>query len=73
PVINTGVFLLGCVVFFLDTITEWAQGAGFASAGAYLIFGMVGLNFLVEMVINILLSTVIVKILNIIKKPAVAA
>lgn len=76
PVINTGVFLLGCVVFFLDTITEWAQGAGFASAGAYLIFGMVGLNFLVEMVSNILLSSVIVKILNIIKKrgkPAVAA
>ncbi|WP_432651484.1 ECF transporter S component [Huintestinicola sp.] len=76
PVINTGVFLLGCVVFFLDTITEWAQGAGFASVGAYLIFGMVGLNFLVEMVSNILLSSVIVKILNIVKKPkkpAVAA
>ena len=76
PVINTGVFLLGCVVFFMDTIREWAQGAGFASAGAYLIFGMVGLNFLVEMVSNILLSSVIVKILNIIKKPkkpAVAA
>lgn len=76
PVINTGVFLLGCVVFFLDTITEWVQGAGFASVGAYLIFGMVGLNFLVEMVSNILLSSVIVKILNIVKKPkkpAVAA
>ena len=73
PVINTGVFLLGCVLFFLDTITEWATGAGFASVGSYLIFGMVGLNFLVEMVSNILLSSVIVKVLNIIKKPAVAA
>ena len=73
PIINTGVFLLGCVLFFLDTITEWANGAGFASIGSYLIFGMVGLNFLVEMVSNILLSSVIVKVLNIIKKPAVAA
>ena len=73
PVINTGVFLLGCVLFFLDTITEWAQGAGFASVGSYLIFGMVGLNFLVEMVSNILLSSVIIKVLNIIKKPAMAA
>lgn len=72
PVVNTGIFLLGCSVFFIDTINEWAAGAGFESAGAYMIFGMVGLNFVIESAVNIILSSVIVRILNIIKKPAAA-
>ena len=29
PVVNTGLFLLGCLVFFMPTINEWAAGAGF--------------------------------------------
>ena len=70
PVVNTGIFLLGCSIFFMDTISEWAAGAGFESASAYMILGMVGLNFVVETVVNIVLSSVIVRILNIIKKPA---
>ena len=24
PVVNTGIFLLGCVVFFLETVRGWA-------------------------------------------------
>ena len=27
PVVNTGVFLVGCKLFFMDTITEWAGGS----------------------------------------------
>ena len=73
PIVNTGVFLLGCVIFFYETISEWAAGAGFANAGAYMIGGLVGLNFLVEMAINLCLSTVIVRLLNIVKKPAAEA
>lgn len=73
PVVNTGVFLLGCLIFFYDTISEWAAGAGFANVGAYLIIGFVGLNFLVETLINLCLSTVIVRVLSIVKKPAVEA
>ncbi|MDE6746618.1 MAG: ECF transporter S component [Oscillospiraceae bacterium] len=70
PVVNTGVFLLGCLIFFYDTISEWAAGAGFANVGAYLIIGFVGLNFVVETLINLCLSTVIVRVLSIVKKPA---
>ena len=70
PVVNTGIFLLGCRIFFFPTINEWAAGAGFESAGQYMIFGLVGLNFVVEAVINIALSSIIVRVLNIIKKPA---
>jgi len=68
PVTNTGVFLLGCLVFFLDTIKGWAEALGYESAGKYLIFGMVGVNFIVELVINLALSTAIVQIINYAKK-----
>lgn len=68
PFVNTGIFLLGCGVFFLDTVTQWGVGAGFDNVGAYLIFGMVGINFLVEMGINVFLSPVVVKLLNVGKR-----
>ena len=42
PLVNTGVFLLGCRLFFIPLIHQWAQQAGYASAGAYLMVGMVG-------------------------------
>ena len=72
PIVNTGVFLLGCLLFFYDTVSGWAAGMGYANVGAYLILGLVGLNFLVEMAINLCLSTVIVRILSIVRKPAAA-
>ena len=72
PVTNTGLFLLGCVLFFMDTINEWAVASGFPSAGNFLIFGMVGANFFVELIINLALSTAIVQIIGIAKKSNVA-
>ncbi|MCR5487207.1 MAG: ECF transporter S component [Lachnospiraceae bacterium] len=68
PIVNTGIFLLGCRIFFYDTIKEWAAGLGFESAGAYLIFGMVGINFIVELAINLVLSAATVQIINTILK-----
>lgn len=62
PCINTGVFLLGCLLFFMETITEWAGGG---SVAQYMIVGLVGINFLVEMAVNIVLSPVIVRLLNV--------
>lgn len=73
PVVNTGVFLLGCLVFFLDTVKEWGAGAGYENVGAFFLFGFVGLNFVIELAINLVLATAIVRILNIIKKPESAA
>jgi len=68
PVTNTGLFLVGCLLFFMDTINGWAQGAGYASAGTYLIVAMVGVNFLVELVVNMVLSSIIVRIIQLGKK-----
>lgn len=65
PVVNTGVFLLGCKLFFMETINGWASSLGFASAGAYMIVGLVGLNFLVEMATDIILSPVVLRLIRI--------
>lgn len=66
PIVNTGIFLLGCLVFFMDTITGWATAAGLgANVAQYMIFGLVGWNFLFELGLNIILSPVIVRLLNI--------
>ncbi|MGN0521117.1 MAG: ECF transporter S component [Eubacterium sp.] len=65
PIVNTGIFLIGCQVFFLDTIKGWAQGAGFGdSVGTYMIVGLVGVNFIFEFVINLVLSPVILKLIK---------
>lgn len=73
PVVNTGVFLLGCLVFFLNTVKEWGAGAGYENVGKFFLFGFVGLNFVIELAINLVLATAIVRILNIIKKPESAS
>lgn len=65
PVVNTGVFLVGCAVFFLDTLKEWAGGTPVLQ---YMIFGLVGINFIIELVINLVLNPVIVRIVDIGKK-----
>ena len=65
PVVNTGIFLLGCLVFFLPTISEWAAAMGFESVGKYMIFGLVGGNFLFELLFNIVLSPIIVRLIKI--------
>ena len=67
PIVNTGVFLLGCVAFFFDAVAEWGAGNG-QSFFVYLMVGMVGLNFLVELAVNMLLSPVVVRLLDYRKK-----
>ncbi|MGN0619768.1 MAG: ECF transporter S component [Ruminiclostridium sp.] len=68
PVVNTGVFLLGCCAFFLDTLKVWA---GDMDVVAYMFIGLVGLNFLIELGINLVLNPAIVSIIKIGKKTVV--
>lgn len=68
PVVNTGTFLIGCFLFFIPILTEWATGMGFENVGRYMIFGLVGGNFLVELVTNVLLCPVIIRLIKYGKK-----
>jgi uncharacterized membrane protein len=73
PVTNTGLFLVGCALFFMNTINEWAAAAGYASAGRFMIFGLVGMNFVIELIINLAMSTTIVQLIGIGKKSGAGA
>ena len=64
PVVNTGVFLLGSSVFFLDTLRGWGAAAGFDNVFSFMIIGLVGTNFLVELGVNLVLSSAVVTVLN---------
>ena len=64
PVVNTGVFLLGCKVFFMSAITEWGLANGFTSVAKYMFLGLAGGNFLVELAVNIVLAPVVMRIIK---------
>lgn len=58
------MFLLGCRLFFMPLIHQWAQQAGYASAGAYLVVGMVGWNFLLETAVNMALTPMLAQLIR---------
>ncbi len=69
PIVNTGIFLIGCRVFFYHTLLTWASAEGFGGNFiGYLLIGFVGLNFLVELGSNIVLSPVIVRLIHLAKR-----
>lgn len=61
PVVNTGVFLLGCLAFFMDTLRVWAGGTDVVT---YMFVVLIGINFIFEMACNIVLSPLVVRLLN---------
>ena len=68
PVVNTGIFLLGCWLFFMPTITEWAALFGFQDATSYMFLGLAGINFLIELGVNLVLAPVIVRLIKLGRK-----
>lgn len=68
PIANTGVFLLGCLIFFMPTINGWAAAVGIESAGTYMITTLVGFNFIFELLVNVVLSPIIVRLIGLGKK-----
>lgn len=64
PAVNTGVFLLGCVVFFLETIKQWGLANGFTNVAGYMFLGLAGGNFLFELATNIILAPVILRVIS---------
>ncbi len=65
PVVNTGLFCIGMLVFFNDTLVAWAGGT---NALLFCITGLAGLNFIIEFVINAVFSPAILRIIKAVKK-----
>lgn len=68
PVVNTGIFLLGCWAFFLDTVKGWAAAAGVENVGMFMLVGFVEINFVIELAVNVLLCPVVVRVVDAGKK-----
>lgn len=65
PIVNTGLFALGCMAFFWKTLQEWA---GDSNILGFLFLTMIGTNFLIEFAVNSILSPSIVYIVRIISR-----
>lgn len=61
PIVNTGIFFLGSLVFFYDTLKEWAGGGDVIG---YIFVGLIGFNFFIELGINLVLNPAIVLIIK---------
>ncbi len=68
PIVNTGVFLIGCYLFFIPLLQQWANGSDVTS---YILVGMIGINFIWEMLINALLASTVVRLVEIAKKEGI--
>ncbi|MBQ3355788.1 MAG: ECF transporter S component [Oscillospiraceae bacterium] len=64
PVVNTGLFFAGCRLFFWETIREWGVQAGFENTFVFMVLGLAGINFLIELGINLLLSPIILRLIR---------
>ncbi|MBR1913783.1 MAG: ECF transporter S component, partial [Lachnospiraceae bacterium] len=68
PVCNTGIFCIGMLLFFRDLLASWGEAAGFSNIFIYIFAGLIGINFIVELLIDIVLSPVIIRIISAVKR-----
>lgn len=61
PVVNTGLFVLGMLLFFGSALTTDATFGAAAAEGlvSFVLVGLVGVNFFVELALNILICPLI--------------
>ena len=65
PVVNTGLFCLSLELFFHDILVERAAGTDLVY---YIFVGLVGVNFLLELAVNLVCSPVIFRITKLVRK-----
>lgn len=66
PIVNSGVFFLGCILFFKDLISTFAPAShGFIE---YVVTGLIGINFIIEVIVNLVLVPTIYRIIEIGRK-----
>lgn len=73
PIVNTGIFALGMLLFFFNTMqglpAMFPDSFGqFENAFQLVFLGLAGFNFLGEFIVNLVLSPAIVRITDVVKK-----
>jgi len=64
PIVNTGIFALGMMSIFYGFLSSSAEANGSASPLGFLYLTVIGLNFVVEFIVNIALATVITRVID---------
>ena len=57
PICNTGIFIIGMLLFFKDILTVWAGGTDLL---VYVITGIAGINFVIEFLLNVIVAPILV-------------
>ena len=68
PIINTGIFCSSLFLFYGDILNGQAAAAGKASGLAFILAFVIITNFIPELIINVILSPVIVRVTEIVGK-----
>jgi len=63
PIVNTGLFFIGCLVFFAEPLAA----TGIENVVMHVITVFIGFNFIAEFLTNVLCCPVIVRLLHAIK------
>ncbi len=63
PVVNSGIFFLGCLTFFMDYVESLTPAGG--NAVMFIITGFIGTNFIIEVAVNLILVPAIYRIIEI--------
>lgn len=67
PVLNTGLFILGGLTLVRGTLEANLAAFGADSLVVFLVIGCAGVNFLVEFLVNMILSPAIYRIVTVVK------
>lgn len=67
PIMNTGIFSIAVLTIFKDVLEHFASLLGFPNGGKFLLVGIIGVNFLFELLVNIILVPVVTRILKVVK------
>ena len=65
PIVNTAVFVLCMFLFFKETMTAGADGTNLMY---YVIFTMIGVNFLIEFAINVVFAPAVLRVVNAVRR-----
>lgn len=68
PIVNTGIFCVALLSFYRDVAAVWMGGTTYSNLFVYVLLGIVGINFLVELAVNVILAPGIERVIYAVRK-----
>jgi uncharacterized membrane protein len=65
PIVNTGVFFVGCLIFFRDLVISLVPGT--QNVALTVITAFIGINFFIEVAVNLVLVPMVYRLVEIVK------